>query len=129
MPRQRLPDALHLSKGTFRADRHGDVAEKPRIEPPEDWSAPAFLDQSASREWDRIVSIYAERKIITKAHMMPLAAYCVLTSKLAREPESFTSADHAQLRGYASTFGFTPVDSDRLVIPKDDSWRHRFADI
>lgn len=96
--------------------------------PPEDWSPPAFLDQAASGEWIRIVDIYGHRKAISKAHLMPLAAYCVLASKLTRTPDSFTSADHAQLRGYASTFGLTPVDSDRLVVPKVDSLE-RFSDI
>lgn len=129
MPRRRLPDELLKSKGTFRADRHGDPALKAVVEPPEDWSPPQFLDDAASAEWARIVDLYAKRKVITKAHLMPLAAYCVLTSKLTRTPESFTSADHAQLRGYASTFGFTPVDSDRISLTQDKPESERFADL
>ena len=129
MPRVRLPDELLLSKGTFRSDRHGDPERKATVEQPEDWSAPDFLDESANAEWVRIVDLYAHRNIITKAHLMPLAAYCVLASKLTRTPESFTSADHAQLRGYASTFGFTPVDSDRISLPQAKSESERFADL
>lgn len=129
MPRRRLPDELLISKGTFRADRHRDPEHKATVEQPEDWTAPAFLDEPASIEWTRIVDLYAKRKVITKAHLMPLAAYCVLTSKLARTPESFTSADHAQLRGYASTFGFTPVDSDRISMPKENDRFSEFANI
>ncbi len=129
MPRRRTPDELLLAKGTFRSDRHGDPERKAKVQQPEDWSAPQFLDESASTEWDRIVDLYASRSIITKAHLMPLAAYCVLASKLSRTPESFTSADHAQLRGYASTFGFTPVDSDRITLPHDIPESERFADL
>ncbi len=61
---------------------------------------------------------------------MPLAAYCVLASKLGKAPESFTSADHAQLRGYAATFGFTPVDSDRISVKENkERLAARFANI
>jgi hypothetical protein len=129
MPRRRIPDELLLSKGTFRVDRHGDPQQKAKVERPEDWSPPQFLDEAGSAEWTRIVDLYAQRNIITKAHLMPLAAYCVLASKLTRTPESFTSADHAQLRGYASTFGFTPVDSDRISVPKENDRFRKFADI
>ena len=130
MPRRRLPDELLLSKGTFRVDRHGDPQQKAKVERPEDWSPPQFLDEAASAEWNRVVDLYAQQKVITKAHLMPLAAYCVLASKLTRTPESFTSADHAQLRGYASTFGFTPVDSHRITISAaKDELTERFADI
>jgi phage terminase small subunit len=130
MPRRRLPDELLISKGTFRADRHGEPERKAKVELPEDWSPPQFLDEAGRAEWTRIVDLYARREIITKAHLMPLAAYCVLASKLTRTPESFTSADHAQLRGYASTFGFTPVDSDRITVKQTkDELAERFANI
>ena len=129
MPRRRLLDELLKSKGTFRSDRHGDPERKAKVEPPEDWSPPKFLDEAGRVEWVRIVDLYSKRKVITKAHLMPLAAYCVLTSKLTRTSESFTSADHAQLRGYASTFGFTPVDSVRISVPKANDRFSEFADI
>ena len=130
MPSRRLPDELLKPKRTIRTDRHGDPKHKIKVEPPKDWSPPQFLDEVASAEGNRIVDLYAQRKVITKAPLMPLAAYCVLASKLARTPESFTSADHAQLRGYASTFGFTPVDPHRITISTaKDELTERFADI
>ncbi len=122
-----MPDELLISKGTFRSDRHGDPDRKAKVEEPENWDTPEFLDDAGADEWQRIVDLYAHRRIITKAHLMPLAAYCVLASKLVREPRSFTSADHAQLRGYASTFGFTPVDSDKITVPDDTTGEERFA--
>jgi phage terminase small subunit len=122
-----LPDEFHILNGSFRSDRHGDPEVKATTSEPDDWTAPDFLDEAAGSEWRRIVELYANRKIITKAHLMPLAAYCVLSSKLTRTPETFTSSDHAQLRGYASTFGFTPVDSDRISVPKEQS--SRFANL
>jgi phage terminase small subunit len=125
MPRMRIPDELHMLRGSFRPDRHGDPNLKATTEEPDDWTAPDFLDEAAGSEWRRIVDLYATHKIITQAHLMPLAAYCVLSSKLIRAPESFTSSDHAQLRGYASTFGFTPVDSDRISVAKEPP--RRFA--
>ena len=128
MPRRRIPDELLQIKGTFRKDRHGDPDCKAKVEKPENWNVPEFLDDAGATEWQRIVDLYAHRKIITKAHLMPLAAYCVLASKLVREPKSFTSADHAQLRGYASTFGFTPVDSDKINVRKEID-NERFANI
>ena len=75
MPRARIPDRVHAIKGSYRLDRHGDPSEKFRAEPIEDWSAPDFLDQEVGEEWDRIVKLYAHESIITKAHLMPLAAY------------------------------------------------------
>lgn len=130
MPRRRLPDKLLISQGTFRSDRHGDPALKAVVDEPQDWTPPEFLDETASSEWERIVELYADRKIITKAHLMPLAAYCVLVSKLSSAPKSFTSADHAQLRGYAATFGFTPVDSDRISVKESKAQlAERFAGI
>ncbi len=122
-----MPDEVLMAKGTFRSDRHGDPDKKAKVEGPETWDAPEFLDDAGADEWQRIVDLYAHRGIITKAHLMPLAAYCVLASKLVREPRSFTSADHAQLRGYASTFGFTPVDSDKITVVDDTTSDERFA--
>ena len=116
-----------LVKGTFRRDRHGDPNQKAKVEIPESWNAPEFLDEAAVIEWDRIVDLYARLNIITQAHLKPLVAYCVLASKLTRNPEAFTGADHSQLRAYAASFGFTPVDSDRITVLTDKS--DRFANL
>ena len=114
-------------KGTKPAMRQ---AEKPlpAVE------APDWLAEDARREWDRVMPVLTERKILTDADLGGLENYCICIGRV-RETEALIQAGQepevmlklarlqdkamASARQLAAELGLTPVSRSRPAIRED----------
>lgn len=114
------------TKPQLRADREGvaDIIE-----------APAWLSEEARKEWDRVLPILTERRILTVADLGGLENYCICIGRV-RDTEAAiqTEADTevmlklirvqdkamASARLLAAELGLTPVSRSRPAIREDE---------
>ena len=52
--------------------------------------------------------------VITKTDRIILTQYCMMVSRLLREGDDFTAADHTQLRMIQQELGFTPISRGKI---------------
>ncbi|WP_127113059.1 phage terminase small subunit P27 family [Shimia sediminis] len=106
-----------------------------------DLGPPAWLSDEAADEWNRVMPILAERKILTVADLGSLENYCIATG-MVREAETHIQVYGAVLdvdgvfkrnpsvgiqsdamtraRLLAAELGLTPVSRSRPTIRDDD---------
>lgn len=99
-----------------------------------DTLAPGWLAEEARKEWDRVMPVLAERRILTDADLGGLENYCICIGRV-RETEAAiqTEADPelmlklirvqdkamASARQLAAELGLTPVSRSRPAIRED----------
>lgn len=115
MGTMRKPDNVLKLSGSYRADRHGDPAEKLDVEP-EIPQMPDYLCGRAADEWQRVTKALHGKKLLTVIDLAILAQYCVLYAKFAEKTKDLSAADHAQLRIVQQELGFTPSSRGKIVI-------------
>jgi len=121
---KRLPDNVHLLRGTFKPCRHGKPGKKPLVgdEPP---VMPDCLDAEGQAEWVRTLAVMGPARVLTMADKALLAQYCQLWSEFHADPRGFNVSRHAQLRICASELGLTPAARAKLT-PNDDGENNPF---
>lgn len=107
-----------------------------------DLSPPDWLSEDAAREWNRVMPILTERRILTVADLGSLENYCIaigqvreterhiqehgqviieMDGKLKRNPSVGIQADAmTRARLLAAELGLTPVSRSRPAIREDD---------
>lgn len=96
--------------------------------------APDWLAEGARKEWDRVMPILLDRKILTDADLGGLENYCICIGRV-REMEAAIQADPepdlmlklirvqdkamASARQLAAELGLTPVSRSRPAIRED----------
>ena len=96
--------------------------------------APDWLAEDARREWDRVMPVLTERKILTDADLGGLENYCICIGRV-RETEALIQAGQepevmlklarlqdkamASARQLAAELGLTPVSRSRPAIRED----------
>jgi len=76
--RNAVPKALHVVRGSYRRDRHGQSPDaSPLVDVP---AAPEWLDEVARGEWDRVAADLVQLGVLTELDVTALAAYCAAVS-------------------------------------------------
>ncbi|MCA9913274.1 MAG: P27 family phage terminase small subunit [Anaerolineae bacterium] len=117
MSNKRLPDNVHLLKGTHRKGRHGDPEKKPTVVQTISETPPLWLTKEAKTEWRRIIKVMLNSNVLTNADTSTLSQYCTLFGELQKQKEDFPAAKHTQLRLCAVELGLTPSARSKIVIP------------
>lgn len=112
--RKRLPDNVHVLRGTFKPNRHGSREKKPLLEPGIP-SPPAWLKGAALAEWRRVVKILKPTNVLTIADRTIITQYCLLFGKMSERLDDFSAGDHHQLRTLCSELGLTPASRAKLA--------------
>lgn len=97
-------------------------------------NAPRWLSEQARREWNRVMPVLAERRILTDADLGGLENYCVCIGRV-RETEAAIQSEPdpemalklirvqdkamASARQLAAELGLTPVSRSRPSIRED----------
>lgn len=96
--------------------------------------APKWLSKEARKEWDRVMPVLTERKILTDADLGGLENYCICIGRV-RDTEALIQAETdaevmlklarlqdkamASARQLAAELGLTPVSRSRPAIRED----------
>ena len=116
MSNRRLPDKVHVLRGTFRPHRHGE-REAPPLLPPVTLEPPPWLPALGQVEWRRVVQVLAPAEILTEGDHALLLIYCGLWMQIQQATEQSLPVDPplaAQLRLCAAELGLTPSSRARL---------------
>lgn len=97
--------------------------------------APEWLSEDARKEWDRVMPILTERRILTDADLGGLENYCICIGRV-RETERLIQSElepdmqlklirvqdkaMASARQLAAELGLTPVSRSRPAIREED---------
>lgn len=97
--------------------------------------APEWLAEEARKEWDRVMPILTERRILTDADLGGLENYCICIGRV-RDTEALIQAEAdaemmlklirvqdkamASARQLAAELGLTPVSRSRPAIRDDE---------
>lgn len=97
--------------------------------------APDWLSEGARKEWDRVMPILTERRILTDADLGGLENYCICIGRV-RETEALIQSEAdaemqlklirvqdkamASARQLAAELGLTPVSRSRPAIRDED---------
>ncbi len=100
----------------------------------QDLAAPDWLADEARKEWDRVMPVLAERRILTDADLGGLENYCICIGRV-RETEALIQGGQepdmmlklarlqdkamASARQLAAELGLTPVSRSRPAIRED----------
>lgn len=100
----------------------------------ESLDAPEWLSKDARSEWDRVMPILSERRILTDADLGGLENYCICIGRV-RETEALIQSEldadmqlklirvqdkaMASARQLAAELGLTPVSRSRPAIRED----------
>ncbi|TJZ93843.1 phage terminase small subunit P27 family [Paracoccus gahaiensis] len=97
-------------------------------------AAPEWLDVHAREEWDRVMPVLTERRILTDADLGGLGNYCISIGRVRQmeeliqtepEPEMMLKLIRVQgqamasARQLAAEMGLTPVSRSRPAIRED----------
>lgn len=98
-------------------------------------AAPDWLSEGARKEWDRVMPILTERRILTDADLGGLENYCICIGRV-RETEALIQSEAdgemqlklirvqdkamASARQLAAELGLTPVSRSRPAIRDED---------
>ena len=106
-----------------------------------DLDAPPWLSEDARREWDRVMPILSERRILTVADLGSLENYCIAIGTVRETERHLQQHGHVidveglfkrnpsvgiqstsiqQARLLAAELGLTPVSRSRPTIREDD---------
>lgn len=99
-------------------------------------SAPGWLSEEARKEWDRVLPILTERRILTVADLGGLENYCICIGRV-RDTETIIQGEQdtemmlklirvqdkamASARLLAAELGLTPVSRSRPSIREDEN--------
>lgn len=114
MANPRKPDHLHLLRGTFRKDRHGEAGAKPQPKG-EIGKPPGRLDAAQRAAWREIVN-QAPEGVLTGSDRLAVELAAVLLAEFRTAPAEFQAARLARLESLLSKFGMNPSDRSRLNI-------------
>lgn len=104
-------------------------------EPAEVGAAPQWLSEQARKEWDRVMPILTERRILTEADLGGLENYCICIGRVRETEAEIQSTTDAELRVklfrvqdkamasarlLAAELGLTPVSRSRPAIRDDN---------
>ena len=128
--RPALPVALHLARGTFRRDRHG---EKPApVVAPGKVLKPSGLSEAAARVWDELAPICVALGTLTRADQRAFGVLCELqaTCEAASATKGASAVGMraerlaaAAVRPYYELFGLAgPLSRTRLPKPAVDDF-------
>ena len=122
MAQKRIPDNVHLLKGTYQKIRHGDKDSKVSVDVPISTTPPRSLSKEAKTEWKRIIKLVERTGILTGWDQTVLAQYCELTAEFYDTGREFNAAKHTQLRLCAVELGLTPSSRSKVTVTtkKDD---------
>lgn len=120
---------LRLVNDAHRLDRHGDVkAAKEAVQRAKgsfgNLAMPDDLDDEGKRAWSRYIMpawwLDASREVTA-------IAFVRLWQKHQRDPDSFTAANHQQLRSYMAELGLTD-ERNRFGVGRDKTGDEFFDD-
>ncbi len=114
--RKPTPRAIHVVRGTFRKDRHG---ERPAATPNDAVEKPAYVTGRAGRIWKARAPGLTSIGVLQKHDVEMFSVWCILMAEFEESPSMMNAARIGQLRGLAASFGMTP--SDRARLPADGS--------
>lgn len=124
----RKPTAIHQLNGTYRKDRHGDPAQELKIDE-ELPSPPQWLDAIAIREWNRIVDVMSEHKVLRATDFAILAIYCSLFSQMVELKGRLHPQAIVQFRAAMNDLGLTPAARSKIQLPKKAKKGNDFANL
>lgn len=116
-------------KGTKPQLREAPEGASPKLGTPPEW-----LAEDARAEWDRVMPVLTERKILTDADLGSLESYCICIGRVRQmeaaiqieaEPEMMLKLIRVQDKAMASArqlaaeMGLTPVSRSRPAIRED----------
>ncbi len=116
--RKPKPRELHVLRGSFRKDRHGDSPTAT----PSDRNAvkmPRYVKGRAGRIWNARAPGLTSIGVLREHDAEMFAVWCCLAAEFEESPSTMNAARIGQLRGLAASFGMTP--SDRARLPADGS--------
>lgn len=105
-------------------------------EPIEVGTAPQWLSEQARKEWDRVMPILTERRILTEADLGGLENYCICIGRVRETEAHIQGSTDAELRVklfrvqdkamasarlLAAELGLTPVSRSRPAIREDNN--------
>lgn len=119
MPARRKSQHLKVLQGTDRKDRARVEMELPPAESIErpDWLA----GPEAVAEWDRLVVLLQDARVLTDGDLMALGHLCNLHAacvKLYRAQMEPTAAQLTQLRLLLAEFGLSPASRSKAGVVK-----------
>ena len=114
--RKPTPRELHVVRGSFRKDRHG---ERPAATPSDAVKKPAYVKGRAGWIWNARAPGLTSIGILREHDAEMFAIWCCLAAEFEDSPSMMNAARIGQLRGLAASFGMTP--SDRARLPADGS--------
>jgi P27 family predicted phage terminase small subunit len=149
MARKTKPIALHLLEGNKNRLTKAEINKRleGEIKPNTDnIKKPDWLDESASKEWERVVDELVELGLMTNVDVSALAIYCDTYSKYVQATEKlnqgelvveFTNKTGATnlvpspyiniqnkyadiIKKFLNEFGLTPSARARLSLPKQE---------
>lgn len=94
--RARLPSAVKKMRGTYNASR---AAKNEVSFPVSRLAPPAWLDEHALEEWNRVVPLLDEVRVLTDADLVQLSNYCATVSVAIRA----TMESNKSLVAYAAS--------------------------
>ncbi|MDS9467947.1 phage terminase small subunit P27 family [Paracoccus sp. MBLB3053] len=98
-------------------------------------TAPDWLAEEARKEWDRVMPILTERRILTDADLGGLENYCICIGRVRDTEAKIQSEEDAEMmlklirvqdkamasaRQLAAELGLTPVSRSRPAIREDE---------
>lgn len=98
MVARRTPNNVHKLKGTYRADRHGDVLSG--YQPPTAGypRPPEYLSDVALAVWREVERAMGKCNLYTQADAAKVARYCCIEAEFRADPGEFPAAKLSQLR-------------------------------
>ncbi len=97
-------------------------------------AAPRWLSKDAQREWNRVMPVLTERRILTDADLGGLENYCICIGRVRETEKLIQSETEAEMqlklirvqdkamasaRQLAAELGLTPVSRSRPAIRED----------
>ena len=119
MANKQAPDNVHLLKGTYRKDRHGDPDKKPKIAA-KLGPAPALLNDIARAEWDKKGKMLEKAGLLSGVDETIFAQYCMLYAEFSEQGYDFPGTKHTQLRMCQMELGMTPASRSKITVKTDD---------
>jgi len=129
MGNPRKPKKLHVLQGTYKKNRHDGRDELELL--PGIPKKPEYLNDIASKEWDKTVEKLSDYGIISDLDEAALAMYCELYSEFQSTrscPSNFPAAKITALRTACADLGLSPIS--RTKIPgrtKKEKKKNPFA--
>jgi phage terminase small subunit len=121
------PTALKFLQGNPGHRPLNEHEPKPRV----GCKKPDYLDEHASKVWDRLAPRLIQLGILTELDGATFALFCILEARV-ETGEDLGPSMISQLRGLASCFGLDPSSRSRIKVFPDeevDGPRKRYLDV